>query len=368
MNALEWFEFIASYGIQVVFVIAIAAGLDRWTTSASVKARIWNTCFVSLLGMVAIGLLLPRLQLFHPWSALQPKALLMVAQIESVLGATLLAVWAFGTAVMLIRWTIRFVIMQRFIGSRPLLTASEQTMLSDCIPSELLSVGKRAVEFRVCPEDFAPFCYQFHQPIVFLPSSLLKSDSETLGHVLYHELIHLHTQHPLQLFCQKFVQCLLWFHPLVWMSSNRAGLIREFVCDDASALHAQSTTAYLKALITVAEETLKRTEGTLAIGQSKGELLTRVRRLSDTSPSQSAGNGYAAITVLVIAGLLGSQIWLPTNPLSSQRSDWSPWPSWSAEALHALNMTVRDYEIFQHGNQLHEWIEVANEESAVSAP
>ncbi len=288
MNALQWFEFIASYAIQVVLVVAIAATLDRWTTSPSVKARLWNTCFLSLLGMIAIGLLLPRLHLFHPWSALQPTSLLMVAQVESVLGASLLVIWAFGSSVMLIRWVMRFMILRRFVQSCPRLSVSQSESLAQAIPAELLTVGNRKVEFRVCPEEFAPFCYQFHEPIVFLPSSLLASDPEVLGHVVHHELTHLHTNHPMQLFCQKFVQCLLWFHPLVWMSSHRASLTREFVCDEASALYAGSTTAYLKALVAVAEGTLKRQEGTLTISHSKRDLLTRVRQLAQVLTARVA--------------------------------------------------------------------------------
>ena len=357
MNALQWFEFIASYAIQVVLVVAIAATLDRWTTSPSVKARLWNTCFLSLLGMIAIGLLLPRLHLFHPWSALQPTSLLMVAQVESVLGASLLAIWAFGSSVMLMRWVMRFMILRRFVQSCPRLSVSQSESLAQAIPAELLTVGNRRVEFRVCPEEFAPFCYQFHEPIVFLPSSLLASDPEVLGHVVHHELTHLHTNHPMQLFCQKFVQCLLWFHPLVWMSSHRASLTREFVCDQASALYAGSTTAYLKALVAVAEGTLKRQEGTLTISHSKRDLLTRVRQLAQSSPPETLAKGHGAIAIVVIAALLCSQLWLPTNPLSSNRSSWSPWPSWSAEALHVLNVSARDYEVFSHGNQLHEWME-----------
>ena len=361
MNALQWFEFITSYAIQVVLVVAIAAALDRWTSSPSVKARLWNACFVSLLGMVAIGLLLPRLHLFHPWSALQPASLLMVAQVESVLGACLLAVWVFGSAVMLIRWAMRFMILHRFVRSCPRLTAPQSESLSQRIPAELLTVGNRKVEFRVCPDVFAPFCYQFHQPTVFLPDSLLESDPEIVCNVLHHELTHLHTNHPMQLFCQKLVQCVLWFHPLVWMSSHRASLTREFVCDEASAHYAGSRTAYLKALVSVAEETLKRQEGTLAISHSKKDLLARVRRLAHSSPSDSLAKGHGAVGLVVITALLCSQLSLPTNPLSSNRTPWSPWPSWSAEALHTVNVSVRDYEVFSHGNQLHEWIEVSSE-------
>ena len=369
MSALQWFEFIASCAIQVVLVVTIAATLDRWTVSPSVKARLWNTCFLSLLGMMAIGLLLPRLHLFHPWSAFQPTSLLMVAQVESVLGACMLVTWTFGSAVMLIRWAMRFTILHRFVQSCPRLSAPQSEALVRRIPAELLTVGNRRVEFRVCPEEFAPFCYQFHRPIVFLPGNLLESDREILANVVYHELTHLHTNHPMQLFCQKLVQCLLWFHPLVWMSSYRASLTREFVCDEASARFAGSTTAYLKALVAVAKETLRRQEGTLAISHTKKDLLMRVSRLSRSLPSASTAKGHGAIGIVVIAALLCAQLWLPTNPLASHRSSWSPWPTWSAEALHAVNVSARDYEVFSRGNQLHEWIEDSNEpESLIIDP
>lgn len=366
MNALHWFEFLASYAIQVGLVIAIAATLDRWCLAANFKSQVWNACFLSVLGLVVVGLLLPRLQLVHPWSTLQPKSLLMVAQIEVVLGVSMLMVWVLGLAVMLTRWGIRCAMMHRFARDCVSLTESQFQFVKDCTPQDMLSIGNRPVEFRICPEEFGPFCYQLHQPYVFLPGSFLSGDSEFLRLVLYHELTHLNTQHPLQLFCQKLVQCLLWFHPLVWICSHRAALVREFVCDDATASQAQSTAAYVKALVKVAEGSLNRQDGTLAIGNTKGELLTRAQRLirnpsridSEVGPDASRGN--RAVIWMLIATLLCSQLWLPTNPLASQRSSWSPWPTWSAEALHAVNVTVRDFETFQHGRQIHEWIEATN--------
>jgi beta-lactamase regulating signal transducer with metallopeptidase domain len=260
---------------------------------------------------------------------------------------------------MLIRWMMRFVILSRFIQTCPGLSAKQTETLTRRIPAELLTVGGRKVEFRICSDEFAPFCYQFHQPIVFLPKGLLESEPEVHGSVLHHELTHLHTNHPMQLFLQKLVQCLLWFHPLVWMSAHRAYLTREFVCDEASANFAGSTTAYLKALVTVAEDMLKQQEGTLAISHSKRDLLARVRRLAKPCQPDSPAKSYGSTAMVMVTGLLCSQLWLPINPLSSDRSAWSPWPSWSAEALHAMNVSVRDYEVFSHGNQLHEWIDAS---------
>lgn len=361
MNALQWFEVISSYAIQVVLLILVAALVDRWTVSSSIKSKIWNACFLSLLGIALFGILLPRLQLFHPWSALQPQALLVVAEFESVLGATLLVVWLAGSGVMLIRWLGQFLLMCRFTRSCPPITGDRAESLVAGIPAEELEIGDRRVEFRVCPEEYGPFCYQFHRPYVFLPSTLLQANPQIITHVLHHELAHLRTQHPLQLFCQKLTQCIFWFHPFVWISSRRAGLVREFVCDDASLRHASSTAAYLKALVSVAEGGLERQEGTLAIGAAKSELVIRIRRLVGGSPASSQGTGYVAVGIVLLSALVCSQIWLPTNPLASDRSRWSPWPTWSARALHALNVSVRDYEIFKHGNQLHEWMQASTE-------
>jgi len=218
-------------------------------------------------------------------------------------------------------------------------------------------VNGRAVDYRISPENFGPFCYQFHRPIIGLPDSLFQGQGNTLQHVVQHELTHLRTNHPLQLFLQRIVQTLLWFHPLVWISSRRAGLVREFVCDDVSTRQSGSTPAYLRALVAVIEERAAPPSSTLAIGRSGVELTTRARRLAnqlDAGPSQRSW-GY--VVALMVGALICSQLWLPTNPLASARSRWSPWPTWSAATLFVFDLPVRDFEHFDHRPEFHEWLE-----------
>jgi hypothetical protein len=54
------------------------------------------------------------------------------------------------------------------------------------------------------------------------------------------------------------------------------------------------------------------------------------------------------IIYLFVAAAICSLIWLPVNPNASRRAGWSPWPTWSADALDATGVTVRDYEIDGH--------------------
>jgi bla regulator protein BlaR1 len=369
VNSLQWCEFMASYVFQASIVVGVVWGLERWTDASQLKTRIWSGCYVSLLLLFVAGLVLPRLQCFHPWSNLQPTELLLVANTENVLGQSLLAIWALGSSVMLARWIVQFFALHRFICSCPVAAAGQAERLTQLVPAKLLDIEGRGVEFRISPEELGPFCYQFHRPLVFLPQTLVDGDAAILRHVLHHELTHLRTQHPMQLFGQKMVQIILWFHPLVWISSKRASLVREFVCDDASSRDGGSTAMYLRTLVKIVEGRSKqqsgtlsmRQSGTLAIGRSKSELQVRARRLTAATTSSVLIAGRTAMLGLLLTTLACSQLWLPTNPLASSRSRWSPWPTWTATTLHAFDISVRDYERFDQATQLHDWIEDANE-------
>lgn len=358
MNSLEWLQFILSYLVQVSLVIAFAMGLERWSTASRLKARIWTVCYVSILMLFLTGIVLPRLQWFHPWSTLQPKELVFVATAEDMAGRFLLAIWVLGASVVTARWILHFIMLQRMLRSCPRLPAAEYRRILAQSSAKTHMHGRK-IEFRIGPEEFGPFCYQFHSPIICLPQSIIRGDTEILGHVLRHELAHLETEHPLQLFFQKLVQTVLWFHPLVWISTRRAALVREFVCDDAATCENGSAASYLRALVKLIEDRSARQSSTLAIGRSGEELAMRARRLvADIDPSSDRCGWLPTCALLFLVGLC-TQCWLPTSPLASSRSHWSPWPSWSAAALHAFDIPVRDYELFDHNKQFDEWLEAA---------
>ncbi len=357
MNALQWFQFLLSYLLQATLVIALAWLLEHRTRAAVTKTRIWAGCFVSLLGLLAAGLLLPHLEWLHPWSRLGPSELLSAANAEFVLGRGLLAIWLLGCCVMLVRWGIRFLDLRRLIWSCPELSPADTHRLSGMVESGRLRPGGMPVVFRLSPEEFGPFCYQFHQPIIFLPQSLLAGDPTELGHVLDHELTHLETRHPMQLFAQQLVQVVLWFHPLVGVSGRRASLVREFVCDDAASGDGASTASYLRTLLHIVEHRAKPQGSVMPIGRSPSELKRRAKRLVAAVSRPAPRWGLAPVAGLLVAAALASQVWLPTNPLASPTTRTSPWPSWSAAALHAFDVNVRDFERFDARLQLHELLE-----------
>jgi hypothetical protein len=57
--------------------------------------------------------------------------------------------------------------------------------------------------------------------------------------------------------------------------------------------------------------------------------------------------GIASILVLLGATtLIVSQTWIPIDAMSSSRSKWSPWPTWSAKVGHLVGIHLRDFEEF----------------------
>ncbi len=362
MNGPEWLQLLLSYGVQATLVISITWLLDLWSHSSQMKSRIWTACFLSLIGLLAAGLLLPRLQLLHPWSELEPGELLYVANAQFVIGRALLAIWLLGVAVMLLRWVWDFVRVIHFVRSCQMLSEADQRQLSNLVAPSLRSVSGRRVQFLRSSEELGPFCYQFHQPLVFLPESLVGGDPAELRHVLCHELTHLQTQHPMQLFLQRFLQTFLWFHPLVWMSGKRAALVREFVCDDAVTENGVATAAYLKTLLRVVERRTVPQNGTFAIGRSAAELRIRAQRLvKELGLKRPRPTFYSALMIPLLT-LVVSQIWLPLNPLSPSNSIWSRWPSWTAATLYAFDVRVRDFDLHDPRYQIHELMEARDKD------
>ena len=327
-----------------MLVIAIAWAIERRIQSSKTRVRVWTSLYLSLIGLVTAGLLLPRLQLFNPWAKIEPLVLVDLARTQHVFGVSMLAVWAIGTLCLLAKWFITHLALRRIIGRCSPVPSDEHHFSKVIVDPTLMSVAGKDVKIYQGPEEYGPFCYQLHHPIIVLPASLLNGEIDDLRNVLVHELTHLKSRHAMQLFLEKLVQALFWFQPLVWLVSRQASLVREFECDDASSGNRQATIGYLRTLIKIVEDRRPIHVGGLQIGRTMTQLRIRARRLA-TQEQRCINDeirGYALVPLLVAA--IASQCWLPTNPLATPSGQWSAWPTWSAAVLHELNIPARDFD------------------------
>ena len=357
MNSLECFQFTLSFALQASLVTYVACAVERRCHDASVKAKIWTYYYCGLLSLLAAGLLLPRIRWASPWRQLDAGALLSVTRIESALGKLLAAGWIAGSCLMLVRWIHGFLKLQSFLRSCRPVDGSERASLEALASDPALRPQGRTVEFRFCSDELGPFCYQLHRPVIFLPRSLLGGPQSELQYVLQHELAHLRTQHPLQVFAQRVVQTAMWYLPLIWRAGHRASLAREYVCDDAATARGASTADYLRTLLRFAERRSSFDGAALGAARSASELRLRAQRLAARRPAKAGRLGSLAPAVVAMAAVLASQVGAPTNPLASPKTHYSPWPVWSAAALHAFDVSVRDFDQFDARLQVYELVD-----------
>jgi len=358
MTTTQWLEVLLSFSLQVTLVLIVAYMLDRNARDSHTRSSIWTTVFWSVLLLVCSAVLLLRLHLFQPWSWLRPESVYSVVEAQILIGRLLLHIWGLGVGVGFVRWARQGYLLHRTLKRSVSATSPEQ--------ERLLSLGGFAMEttsrtrtprILISDEIDGPFCWQFHEPTIVLPRFILAGSNDDLSHVMMHELEHLNTHHPLQLFLQNVVQVICWFHPLVWRATRHVSLIREFACDDAVLASGKNTVAYLRTLLRIAERS-EPNNARLGFGRNRSEVIIRTRRLvsvTDSTPkAEWKLTRFASVSLLLFASVLASQVWLPVDALASSRTVWSPWPTWSATTLHSFGINARDYQPFEHRVLIHE--------------
>lgn len=346
MNSLERLQFMLSFAVQACLLTGVAIAIERRCSSASVKTRIWTVFYLCLLAILLAGLVLPRLQWANPWRRLPASDLGMVIRTQQMLSGALLTLWLGGVGYKLVQWLISFVRLRRFMQACPVVETRQRTRLLALVSSDLTDSLAAEVELRIGPEQLGPSCYQLHRPVILLPPSLVAGSDVELRYVLQHELEHLRTQHPLQAFGQRLAETLLWFLPPIRHAGRRAGLAREFVCDDAATARDASAARYLTTLLRFAQQTPRCPNAMMGLSPTMSDLRLRAERLAARSSATPARGWSLAPATLVLCALAISQCWLPTYPLASAAVAYSPWPAWSAAALYAFDIPVRDFDEF----------------------
>lgn len=372
MTASQWLEVFASYALQVALLVTACRILESTLFKTSERCAIWSTCFLCILFLGCWGLILPRLHLIQPWAQLTPHTKIHVSSAQTIVGELLLAVWTLGTSVAIVRWMLHVMKLRRFLKKcQPMpLDATASMFAAANIPSTDQQLPKVLINDGL----EGPFCRQLHKPTIILPRFLVEGTADDLRYVLLHELEHLKTQHPMQLFWQHIVQATCWFHPAVWRAGSRASLMREYLCDEAAVSEDSNCAGYLRALLRIAEKSqMRQQQSAIGFGQSPSEIILRARRLVGIAQVGSASwsrgvVGKRTAKLMLSAFTCGlALLCIPMDPMSSTRSLWSPWPKWTAKAANCFGYNLRDYELYDRGSQLFEVMRAATQVPESSA-
>lgn len=341
-----------SLTLQIVVLAAATLWIDRRMVGNGAGDHLWAAFHVVVLALTAIAWLGPHLRLIEPQLLVSSARVEQILMLEGDAAAIALGVWACGAAIGIVSLILGMWQSARLIRTaRPLEVQVRQELLRN------VHGDANTVDVRASAQPVIPFCWQFSRPIIVLPEHLLKAPLDVVRPIVDHELSHLNAGHPLQMFLQRLVEIIYWYHPAVWMASRQAAVQREFFADSAAVQSREDAVHFLKGLLLISQchSASGGLPAGLAFGGKASQIQMRVQRLTDqdwtrTKPCRCRFPWirFAGATVLCLA------TWLPVNVIASTRGMWSPWPRWSASALHELGVQVRDYEIDAHRLLPHE--------------
>ncbi len=288
LQRLGWFTAAQRHilvGVGVFSLPLVAAGI--WWPAAEVP-------FVQpvLLPTLDLPLLLPELvvqELSHPGSY------------EQTLSWAGLALVGYITvsAVLLVLWTLRVVLTQKWLGERrtvQMLPAWD---------------GKRAVPLQVSTQVTAPMTWGVWRPVIIVPHNWREWSAAQQRAALTHELAHVQRKDTLTMLAAGLVGCLFWWQPLYWIAIRLLGEHAERACDDKVLETGTPADEYAGHLVELARA--QRMGAALSMA-SPHALRGRIRALLDAKQRRvplTRGSAAAALgcSVMLLApiSLVGAQ-------------------------------------------------------------
>jgi len=221
-------EYIARlvYYVGVHLFYASLVWFAAWTLTSIVRStattKYWVWVATSLNFVLPLGAVLDKSLAAHlSWA--KPLGVIGEAGLRIADNATMVgAVWLLGSMLMAGRLCLRIRAGRR------------DAQASQSAADSKLNFLVQGTPVRFSPARSGPVVDGVLRPHICLPDGIdrLLTKSE-LNAVLLHELTHARRRDNLIRVIHEIGLCLLWFHPLAWVTGSRLALYRELSCDEA---------------------------------------------------------------------------------------------------------------------------------------
>ena len=168
----------------------------------------------------------------------------------------LLTIWGCGTAVLLIRFTIAWLVVWQRVRRSPLLCTDG---LAPGIKQLIEDFSASSCKFRVHSDPGQmPMCFGVFRHTIVLPADFREWDFADQKSVLLHESAHAHRRDCLVNLLAHIENAILWFHPLSWTLLRCLKSESEMACDDWAIARGADNVKYASALFDVTLSTRRK--------------------------------------------------------------------------------------------------------------
>ncbi len=209
----------------------------------------------------------------------------------------ILKIWAVGAILLLFRIIGGHQYLQK-IMRRGEDTVPETWLRSIDRIAERLNIHRSITVLHSSHVDM-PMVFGHLKPVLLLPVSLLSGMSQDqLEAIFAHELAHIRRNDYLVNMGQQVLEAFFFFNPFVWILSNHLRSEREKCCDDLAMEICQNERRYVEALSTLELYRVHSPENAMMLLGKKGELLARIKRLTDPSSGEVGSSKWVVMIVL----------------------------------------------------------------------
>ena len=188
------------------------------------------------------------------------------------------SIYLVGSAIVLMRYVFRFLIIVSFLGK------AKHTRLHE-------------TDFLTSPVSAAPFSFLRW---IFIPENLL--DKHEAKYILSHEKAHVNQFHSFDIVFIEFILVAFWYNPVLWMLKKSIELVHEYQADEEVVKSGYNTKTYQEILVNlVAEEKLI----SLTSGFSKSIIFKRIEKMKQPEFKQTKGLKLALLLPLTVLLFLG---------------------------------------------------------------
>jgi bla regulator protein BlaR1 len=235
----------------------------------------------------------------------------------------LLIAWALG---------VEFVVMQRLRAWRVVRAA-----IRDSTPIRLATSNLPAdTPIRSSPTVLEPAAVGMWRPILLLPAGIeQRLTPAQLDAVIAHEACHILCRDNLTAGIQMLVECVCWFHPMVWWIGGRLIQERERACDEHVLGLLQNPRVYADGIINVCKHYVGAPLPCVP-GVSSSDLRLRIERIMRHETGESVPRrtrialGIAASLILIVP-IVGGAVTAPPSLTASQAPGPSPLASTNSQ-------------------------------------